>query len=323
MTEAKKGTYLSSDGKTKIAYRVYLPEGNPRAILQICHGMTEHMGRYEDFARAMCEKGIIVCGNDHLGHGESGSPDDWGFFAEEKGDEKVVRDVLSLTELMRGKYRTLPYVLLGHSMGSFIARKYAAEYREHIDGLIISGTSGGGSAEKAAKVLAGVLCKLKGKRSHSKLLTDMVNSNNRKRFLSEGELGWLTRDPAVRERYFSDPACRFTFTVGAYRDMFSMLCEVNEDAWFDAIALDLPVFIMSGSDDSVGGFGAGVTSVYERLKEREICDLTFKLYEGGRHEMLNELNREEVYADMLSFIDSVCEGIIALRTGGSFDNTRS
>ncbi|MBQ8696832.1 MAG: alpha/beta fold hydrolase, partial [Clostridia bacterium] len=208
--------------------------------------------------------------------------------------------------------------LLGHSMGSFIARKYAAQYREHIDALIVSGTSGGGGAEKAAKLLASLLCKVKGKRSRSKLLTNMVNSNNRKRFASEGPLGWLTRDPEVRKRYAEDPACTFTFTVGAYRDMFSMLCEVNEDAWFDSISLDLPVLIMSGSDDSVGGYGTGVTSVFDRLNERELCDLTFRLYEGGRHEMLNELNRDEVYADVLSFIDSVCEGVIALRTGGAF-----
>lgn len=295
-----------------------MPEGNPRAILQICHGMTEHIGRYEGFARFLNANGIIACGNDHLGHGKTGSPDDRGYFADERGDELVVEDVLSLTKLMRGKYRNLPYILLGHSMGSFIVRKYAAAYREHIDGLVISGTSGGGTAEKAAKALASLLCKTKGKRARSKFLINLVNSNNRKKFLADGELGWLTRDAGVRERYAADDACTFTFTVGAYRDMFSMLCEVNEDAWFDSMALDLPVLIMSGRDDSVGGYGAGVSSVFERLNERELCDLSFKLYEGGRHEMLNEINRDEVYADVLKFVDSVCDGVLALRTGGAF-----
>ena len=318
MMNLQKNTYISNDGKTEVRYYVYMPEGNPRGIVQICHGMTEHIGRYSDFARFLNENGIIMCGNDHLGHGETGSKEDWGFFADTDGDRLLVEDVYKLNMVMRAKYPSLPYVLLGHSMGSFIARKYAAEHRESIDGLVVSSTSGGGSAEKMAKVLAGVLCKVKGRRSRSKLLTNLVNSNNRKKFLSEGELGWLTRDPQIREKYLADPACRFTFTVGAYKDMFSLLCEVNKDSWFDAMALDLPVFIISGSEDSVGGFGAGVTSVYERLSVRELCDLTFKLYEGGRHEMLNEVNREEVYADVLNFIDSVCEGVIALRTGGSF-----
>lgn len=318
MLTDRKGSYLSSDGKTEVSYRVFMPEGNPRAILQICHGMTEHIGRYEGFARFLNENGVIVCGNDHLGHGDTGSPEDRGFFAEEGGAEMVVEDVLALTKLMRAKYRNLPYILLGHSMGSFIARKYAAKYREHIDALIVSGTSGGGSGEKAAKLLASLLCKIKGKRARSKLLTGLVNSNNRKRFMSDGELGWLTRDEKIREKYAADPACTFTFTCGAYRDMFSMLCEVNDDAWFDSIALDLPVFIMSGADDSVGGYGVGVTSVFDRLNDRELCELSFKLYEGGRHEMLNELNRDEVYADVLAFVDSVCDGVLALRTGGLF-----
>lgn len=316
MSIKKSGTYLSANGETQVHYDVYLPEGNPRAILQISHGMTEHMGRYADFARFMSDNGVIVCGNDHLGHGATGEGEVRGYFAEAGGADLLVEDVDGLRALMRAKYRTLPYILLGHSMGSFIARLYMARYGERIDGAVISGTSGGGSAESAALFIAGLIKSFKGAKGYSKFLSNTVNNAKRGSFKSEGDYAWLTRDKEVQSAYAADPLCTFPFTVGGYHDLFSMLCEVNRPAWYESVPKDLPVLIISGECDPVGGYGAGVRRVYDCLCERELCSVSLKLYPNARHEVLQETDKETAYADVLDFTESVVQGVVALRTGG-------
>ena len=316
MSKETTGRYLSHDGQSQIYYRILYPDGTPRAVVQICHGMTEFFDRYIPFARYLTEKGVIVCGNDHLGHGKSGPEGVRGYFAEQGGPVHLCADVDALNRMVRGKYPNLPYILLGHSMGSFIARRYMVRCRDHIDGVILSGTSGGGSVERMGLWLASVLGRIRGGRAISPLVANMVNGSFTKRFRGQGKYAWLTRDADIRRQYEADPNCTFPFTLGGYRDMFSMLCEVNSDDWFRSVAQDLPILLISGENDPVGAYGAGVRRVYERLRGQEICELSLKLYPEARHEVLNEINREEVYADILAFVDATAEGVIALRTGG-------
>ena len=315
-TETSAG-YLSHDGKTTVHYTVYTPNCTPRAVFQICHGMNEHIERYRDFAAFLCEHGIVVCGNDHLGHGKTSESENWGFFADENGPEHLVEDIDALNRIMKKRYPSLPYILFGHSMGSFITRKYIAIYREHIDAVIISGTSGGEASLRLGKLLAAVICRLKGSHYRSQLLDRLVNGKFTERFKTEGKYAWLTRDTKIQQLYAADPACTFLFTAGAYYDLFSMLCEVTDSAWYASVPKDLPILLMSGDADPVGGYGEGVRKVQRLLADAEISSLECRLYPGARHELLNEINRAEVYADVLRFAESIVSIVILARTGGN------
>ncbi len=307
-----KNTFKSSNEVNDVAYYVYTPETPVRAVVQISHGMTEYIERYEDFAAFLCEKGIAVCGNDHVGHGASSGCEDWGFFGD-GGIGTLVHDLDILNGLMKKKYPSVPYILLGHSMGSFVARKYITVYGGHIDGVIISGTSGGNLPLGFGIVLTSLIGAFRGKRYRSPTVEKLAIGNYNKRFPDEGKYAWLTRDGKIRDEYASDPRCTFGFTVGAYNEMFRLLREISTSEWAQKVPKSLPVFLASGKDDPVGGYGEGFETVKNFLENAELCTLKYKLYENCRHELLNETNRDEVYADFLEFIDGVCEGVIEER----------
>jgi alpha-beta hydrolase superfamily lysophospholipase len=298
--EAVRGTFRSSDGKTDIAYNIWEPSSpaEARAVVQISHGMCEYSGRYAPYAEHLTGQGYIVAGNDHIGHGLSAaSPDDLGYIPPEDGPELLVADLHSMTLLLKERYPGKPVVLLGHSMGSFIARYYLSLHAEELEGAVIMGTAGPGAPTGLAAFIASAVGSAKGERHRSKLLTSLAfGSYNKHCAKEEGPFAWLSTDAENVRRYEADPLCGFMFTVAGFKALFSLLGFVNGPDWPKTVPTDLPVLLISGEDDPVGAYGKGVKKVASMLGGEGVKHLTVKLFRGDRHEILNETDRAEVWA---------------------------
>ena len=313
--EVIEGRFASADKEHRIAYTVWKPEGNPRAVVQIVHGMCEHIGRYDELARFLAGHGMVVCGEDHLGHGRTAKDEsELGYFGGKGSHVFLADDVDGLRREMRKTYRNLPYVLFGHSMGSFIVRDYAVRYGENIDGLIICGTAGTNKLLGFAIKLSGALCKLRGRKYRSKFLANLAFKDYNKDFPGDGDDGWITSDPERRGNYAGDPYCGFLFTVGGYNEMFRLLGSVSGEQWAQKVPVALPIFIVAGSMDPVGAKGAGPLEVNGLLADHEQCDLDCRIYEGMRHEIHNEIGREQVMDDLLRWIEHVIDGAVECAT---------
>ena len=300
-------TFPSSDGKNTIHAELFVPsDNNISAVVQISHGMMDYVGRYRGMAEAFCAKGIALCGHDHLGHGDSvKTPDDYGFFARKNGYDFVIDDVKRMNDLIRKEFPGVPVVLLGHSMGSFIARLYSVKYADSIDGLIIHGTAGPNPATGAGLLLVKLLRAVKGERHRSKFVCSMADGGYNKGFdPAEGDGAWLTRDPSMVADRVGNPKNDFIFTLAGYEDLFTVLGNCNSADWFVKFPKKLPTLVISGENDPVGGFGKGVRYVYDNLKKNG-ADVELKLYEGARHELFMETNREEVFSDLIKWVGGV------------------
>lgn len=310
MNYVHRETYFpSTDGKNKIHAELFIPsDNNISCVVQISHGMMDYVGRYKGMAEALCAKGIALCGHDHLGHGDSVStPDDYGFFAGKNGYDYVIDDVKKMNDLIRQEFPGLPVVLLGHSMGSFIARLYAVKYAESIDGLIIHGTAGPNPATGAGLLLVKLLCAIKGERYRSKFICSLADGGYNKGFdPAEGDAAWLTRDPSMVADRKGNPKNDFIFTLAAYEDLFRFLGDCNHESWFKGFPKSLPTLVVSGEQDPVGGFGKGVRYVYDNLKKNG-AKVELKLYPEARHELFMETNRDEVFADLAHWIEGVAK----------------
>ena len=309
MIKEQRITYKScrTDRDIDISAYFYLPEGEIKGIVQLSHGMCEYVERYEDLAEFLTKNGYVFCGNDHLGHGRTGEDSgEFGYFGEKDGWKCLSKDVHNLTFIAQERFPGVPLILLGHSMGSFVARDYAAKYGYDIDALILSGTSGGETFIDVGIKLADRIAKRKGEKYVSSILNRAAFSGYN-RGKSGGKTGfeWLSRDREVCERYIADKWCAFIFTAAGFRDLFSLLKSVSTEEWAENVPQNLPIYIFSGDDDPVGGHGKGVLKVEKLLKETGHRDVELKLYEGGRHEMRNETNREEVKEDILKFLEKV------------------
>ena len=302
----------SADGVHTLRGVVYMPAstqaGKPAGILQIVHGMTEYIGRYHRFMADMAAAGWLVCGHDHLGHGRTSDPADWGFIARKGGWELLCRDAAAFGEAVRAEYEgqfgRLPLTLMGHSMGSFVARLTAERYVRPgaLAGLIVMGTGGPNPAAGAGIALSGLIRALRGERHVSKLLDAMAFGGYNKPFAAEDDpYAWLTNDRGVRDAYRADPMCTFPFTVSAMGDLIRLTKYANRGAWFKNIPADLPILLVSGQNDPVGGIGKGVETVHRRL-ERAGKDVTCRIYEGARHEILNDACYETVLGDIQDFL---------------------
>ncbi len=296
----------SYDRITMLKVVIWKPEGEVRAILQISHGMVEHIERYVEFASFLADHGILVVGSDHLGHGGSiSSTLKKGYFCKNDPSEVVVDDLYKITKGIKRMYPDTPYFIFGHSMGSFIVRNYITKYGEDLSGAIICGT---GDIPNIKAVPGLMLIKLmtlfKGDRYRSRFINDMAIGDNNKHFKDSpyGE-SWLTKDQAVVEEYISDPRCGFIFTLNGYRTLMESIIKNNNTKRRLHTPEDLPLLIISGADCPLGDFGEGIKRVYRKYKQAGIKDITWKLYENDRHEILNETDRDVVYNDILGWIN--------------------
>ena len=296
----------STDRKNKLHGFLWLPDGEVCAVLQITHGMAEYIDRYDAFATFLAENGWAVIGHDHLGHGESVQSDqDLGFFAEKEGDKIVIDDIHLFTEEAKSRFPGKKIFLLGHSMGSFMARRYLAVYSKDIDGAIIMGT---GFIPGAVAGL-GVFCSKTSMLFHkdhyrSKFLTGLALGSNNKPFApNRTPVDWLSRNNENVDRYVADPLCGFMFTNAAFRDFFTVMKKIAKQEGFETIRRSFPILITSGDLDPVGGKAAcpKVKALYDGLG---FTDVTLKMYPEDRHEILNELDRDQVYADILGWLES-------------------
>ncbi|HON60036.1 MAG TPA: lysophospholipase [Smithella sp.] len=299
-------TFRTDDGAEIFTYRWTPQEAAMRGVVQIAHGMAEHAARYERFAEALTRAGYAVYANDHRGHGKTaGSLDKIGYFADENGWEKVVRDLHTLTDIVKQEMSGKPVFLFGHSMGSFLARHYAMLYGSEISGLILSGTGADpGLLGKMGLLIAKMDAKLHGRKAKSDIMNKLSFGAFNKAFKpNRTEYDWLSRDHAEVDKYIRDPWCGAVFSAGFFCDMLRGLAVIHQKANIARIPKTLPVYIFSGAKDPVGANTKGVLKVYNALKNAGIQDITLKFYDDGRHEMLNEINREEVFADVVAWLE--------------------
>ncbi len=303
--------FLSDDKETEIAYYVYTPDRTPKAIFQIIHGMCEYLERYEHFAEYLCDNGFVVCGCDLRGHGKSvKSAEDLGWFGAKKGYTFFSKDTESLRLIMREKYKRLPYIMFGHSMGSLILRDYIVDHGTDIDGAVICGTVGGKYPLKQGLALTEFTARFKGGRSKKESLKDAIMKVFDMEFEEKTPQAWISRDTNVGIESSKDELCDFTFTSRGFNDLLHLYQEVSYPEWAEDVPKSLPIFIISGTDDPIGNRGKGVEEVYKSLVDAEINNITLKMYEGARHELINEINKEEVFKDIHTWCNSVIDGVV-------------
>lgn len=289
----------------RLFYRVWDTEG-AKATLHINHGMAEHSLRYDSLARFLNEHGYVVYAQDHRGHGYTCDEDERGWFAEKDGWSTVADDAFALDERIAEDYPDLPHFLFGHSMGSFISRVCIERHSRDYDGVIICGTGAHqGLIGKFGQIIARSHVRKWNSRMRDPDLDNLAFSSYSRRFKGEGRFAWLSRDRSEVEKYEKDPLCGFVCSSKFYDDLIELSNQANDRKRIEEIRKDLPIFIISGSDDPVGGYSKGIRKVYSLYKNAGLENVSMKLYEGARHEILNETNRDEVYSDILSFYDGL------------------
>ena len=299
--------FPSADGTTTLYGRTWAPEhGAPRAVLQLVHGIAEHIGRYDRFARFMSDHGYLVCAEDHLGHGNTPeNAEDLGYTADKDGWVKMTDNVRALHERIAPQYPGIPYFILGHSMGSFLTRSYLIRYPGTVDACALLGT--GQQPESVLK--AGLAaCRLEqirlGKRGRSKLLQSLCFGAYNSQFKpNRTESDWVCSVDEVVDAYIADPFCQVMPSVTLMRDMLTGIRFNQQPENLAKMDKTTPVFFLSGDQDPVGSNGKGVRAAYQSFLDAGCGHVRLKLYPGGRHEMLNEHNWQDVYDELLSWFD--------------------
>ena len=299
--------YFDSLGGGKIHGCRWTPDGEVKAIVQFVHGIAEYAQRYDDFATYLNSKGILVVAEDHMGHGKSICEETpIGCFAG--GWHTAVKDTYRLLKNTMEEFPGVPYILFGHSMGSFMARTILAKYPDSgITAAIICGTAWmPGAVIGAGKTVATLVCKKNGEQKPSQLLQSiMFGGYNKKIEHVRTSCDWLTRDQRIVDDYVADPLCGFTPSAGLVRAMMDGLQYIQDGKNLDAMKKDLPVYFIAGGDDPVGGYGAGVRQAADEFKKHGMEHLDVKIYPLCRHEIHNEINRQEVYDDVFSWIEKL------------------
>ena len=295
--------WYDSKGAGKIHGCRWSPEGEPRAVLQILHGIAEFVERYDDFANFLNTHGILVVAEDHMGHGQSINGEGiQGYF--HGGWFTAIEDSMQLMMDTRAEYPDLPYILFGHSMGSFMARTILAKYPDcGLTGAVICGTGWQPAFALPAliKVIDGI-CK-KDETKPNEMLQGMIfGSYNKRVEHPRTPFDWLTRDPKIVDAYIAHPLCGFTASAGLLREMMKGIHYIEQSKNLAQMRKDLPVFFIAGGDDPVGPYGKGVRKAADVFRKAGMTDVSVKLYPLARHEILNEINREEVYEDISSWI---------------------
>lgn len=300
-------SYPSSHKGDTVKAVVWTPETEPCGILQVCHGMREYIERYKEFAEFLTDLGFIVCGSNHIGHKNSVSSEEYlGFFAEENGWKHLVEDQHILRKKIEEEYPSLPYFLFGHSMGSFVTREYITKYSDGLKGYVCCGTSGPqGKAASAGILLSRFFQHTKGLYHRSSLMQSIAFGAYNKRFpKEEGPNAWISKNTQNVKSYSVDPFCQFIFTASGFEDLFTLVKRISSKEWARKVDKNLPIFLIAGEMDPVGQYGKGVKTTANRLKEAGVKDVRLKLYEGDRHEILNEEDRHVVYEDVANWLNN-------------------
>lgn len=296
------GTFMSSSGLCDVHYYFWLPE-KPKAAVILSHGMCEYIGRYRDFARFLCDSDIALCGCDHLGHGNSVTDDELlGYFGEKNGHLYMVRDLHRMKQIAEHKLPDVPHFLVGHSMGSFVSRLYLAKYADRLSGAVLMGTAGPVPWLGALHAYLAATAEHNGGKWHYDWGMDFAmgvfnlrSQNHRTRY------DWLSRDDRNVDKFLADPRCNFVFTIAGCRDLVALLMMCNTKRIISQTRTDVPLLFLSGGMDPVGEFGSGVRRAF-RLYQQHGCDAALRIYREARHELLFELNKDEVRSDILSFL---------------------
>lgn len=293
---------LSKDGVHTLYGKIYVPEGEVRALFQVAHGMAEHIGRYHGLLAFLAENGFAAFAYDHVGHGKTGAAaGELGFIAEENGYNILIEDIGVFAEAVKADFPEKKHFLMGHSMGSFIVRNYAARHGRGLAGLVLMGTGGPNPAAKIGIKLAAAVKKKHGARYFSTVIHNLAFGGYNARTQKETEFDWLSVDKENIEKYFEDEFCGFPFTVSAMQDLITLTALCNSTAWAKAMPKNLPVYLVAGDEDPVGAYGEGVKQVGFMLHRAGVEYAKVKLYRGYRHEILNEACKDEVCEDILAF----------------------
>lgn len=298
-------TFTSSQGEVMCHGMRWIPEGEVKAVMQLVHGMSEHIERYRSFAEYLASQGILVVGHDHLGHGGSvRSQEDFGYFAEEKGNRALIRDIHCVYKTTRKAWEGVPYVMLGHSMGSFLTRQYLCCFGEGLDGAVICGTGWQPEAAvKAGLAICQAEAAVKGWGYRSKLMRFMTfGSYNDKFRPNRTDSDWLCRDEEVVDAYIADERCGFAFTLNGYYNMLLGLYKILRKEYLERMPKKLPVIFIAGAEDPVGNFGKGVRRAEQCFRDCGMENVECRLYPNDRHELLNELDRYAVYEDLVDWM---------------------
>lgn len=297
MGKVEEYYFLSANGVNKIHTMKWIPDGEPIGVVQLVHGMVEFIKRYDGFAKYLNEQGLLVVGHDHIGHGESvNSEDEWGYFSP-NGAEDALKDMVTITKTTKEAYPDLPYIIFGHSMGSFFTRKYAILHGDLVDGVVVCGTGHLPTAlGGVARGLNGVIRLFRGDKYRSKLMNGLVLGNVLDRIENpRTSCDWLCKDEEIVDAYVANPANQFLFTMNGIRSMVGTIQYAVNPKRIANMDKNLPVLVVSGAEDPIGGYGKNVKIAYDLFKKADIKDVSMHLFEGDRHEILNELDREDVY----------------------------
>ena len=306
--EEEKFEFDSSNGIYKVHGKIMKPL-NPeiKGIVQISHGMCEYIDKYDDFAKHLVNKGFVCIGHDHIGHGDSvNQEENHGFFGSKDGYKSMIQDLKTVTDFAKEKYPGKPIYLLGHSMGSLIARCYAAKYGSEINGLILCGTVGPQPLVKAGIKFADLLAEQKGEMYRSKMLYDLaLNFANIKFLPAKTRFDWVTSDEKELKKHIEDKKAQFIFTAKGYSDLFHLVSLANSEMLIKTVPKDLKIIFMSGDEDPVGENGEGVQRAFELYVKLGLEFVELKLYPKKRHELLKEKNRKEIFEDITNWINSL------------------
>ena len=301
-------SFKSSNGTDEVYAKILSPidKRKVKGIIQVCHGMCEYFDKYMEFYKFMLANDYVVCGHDMIGHGRSVKYDSGrGFFAEKDGYRYLIEDVKKMNQLVRKRYPYEPLFLLGHSMGSLIVRNYIAKYGEGIVGVMLCGTIGPQPLIDSGIQLSNLVIKRKGERYRSRVLYKTFNDFACIGFKRESPLAWTTSDKKELEKTMQDSSQRFIFTASGFKDLFQLVKYANDEKTIAAVPKTLPILFFSGAEDPCGERGLGVKRAVRLYKNAKLKNITLKLYPKCRHEMLREVNRKEVFRDVLDWVELI------------------
>lgn len=300
-------TFKSATNVCDIYGCKYIPDNDAKAVIVIHHGMAEHQGRYQNFIEYLTNNGYIVFMHDMANHGKSNSDFELtGFFGKKDGYKALVADMKTTFDMAKKDYPNLPIFTMGHSMGSFINRCFTAWHNDlNLAGTIYMGTGGANPIAGIGDKLSSLIAKLTGYTKKVAMLDKMTFGSYGDKFEHRTNFDWLTRDTKIVDEYIADKYCGFLFSAQGMNDLVKLNIGANTDEWYQNVPKDLPILVTSGSMDPVGEYSKGINQVGDKLKATGHDKVTVKLYENARHEILNETNKDEVYADILEWLNSL------------------